>query len=217
MNKKLTKRLGMYLAGLFVMTAGIALSVKSRMGVSPVSSIPYTLTCIWGIEMGKATILFHCALVLIQILLLRKKFRPKNLLQVLVGIVFGYFTTFCNWCVSFLPDPSSIVIRLIMLLLSVVLIAFGIFLYLPPDIMPLAGEGTIQAVSDVTGLAFARVKVLFDSSMVAISLICCFAFLHSLGSVGAGTIIAALLVGTVLGGFTKRLGAQRDRWLAGTR
>ena len=38
------------------MTIGIALSVKSNLGVSPVSSIPYTMTCVWGIEMGKATI-----------------------------------------------------------------------------------------------------------------------------------------------------------------
>ena len=46
----------MYLIGLFIMTAGIAVSVKSNLGVSPVSSIPYTMTCVWGIEMGKATI-----------------------------------------------------------------------------------------------------------------------------------------------------------------
>lgn len=38
------------------MTIGIALSVKSNLGVSPVSSIPYTMTCVWGIEMGKASI-----------------------------------------------------------------------------------------------------------------------------------------------------------------
>ena len=38
------------------MTIGIALSVKSNLGVPPVSSIPYTMTCVWGIEMGKASI-----------------------------------------------------------------------------------------------------------------------------------------------------------------
>lgn len=59
MNLKNMKiRLPMYLVGLFIMTIGIAISVKSNLGVSPVSSIPYTMTCIWGIEMGKATILF---------------------------------------------------------------------------------------------------------------------------------------------------------------
>ena len=77
----------MYFIGLFVMTIGIAVSVKSNLGVSPVSSIPYTMTCVWGIEMGKATILFHIVLVVIQILLLRKKFKPVQLLQILVGIV----------------------------------------------------------------------------------------------------------------------------------
>lgn len=89
----------MYFIGLFVMTIGIALSVKSNLGVSPVSSIPYTITCVWGIEMGKATILFHIVLVLIQILVLRKNFKPVQLLQVLIGVVFGYFTTFCNYMV----------------------------------------------------------------------------------------------------------------------
>ena len=55
--KHLKVRIPMYFIGLFVMTIGIALSVKSNLGVSPVSSIPYTITCVWGIEMGKATIL----------------------------------------------------------------------------------------------------------------------------------------------------------------
>ena len=121
---------------------------------------PYAMTCIWGIEMGKATILLHCSLVLLQIILLRRNFKPVNLLQVAVGIAFGYFTTFCNWCVSFLTEPDGIVLRVILLLLSVVCIG-------------------------------------------------------SFGSVGVGTVIAAVLVGTVLGFFTKWLGARRDCWLFG--
>lgn len=55
-----------YVTGFLIMTLGIAISVKSDLGVSPVSSIPYTMTCVWGIEMGKATILFHVGLVLIH-------------------------------------------------------------------------------------------------------------------------------------------------------
>ena len=92
-NNNLKVRIPMYFVGLFLMTIGIAISVKSNLGVSPVSSIPYTMTCVWGIEMGKATILFHTILVLIQIILLRRNFKPINLLQIAVGVVFGYFTT----------------------------------------------------------------------------------------------------------------------------
>lgn len=208
MNHDMTKRMFKYIAGLFVLTVGIALSVKSDLGVSPVSSIPYTITCIWGMEMGKATILFHCFLVLLQIALLRKNYKIKNILQIVVGIVFGYFTTFCNWGVGFLPNTENMIIRICMLLISTVFIAFGIFLYLPADIMPLAGEGAMQAVAEVSGISFPKVKVGFDVSMVAVSLIACLIFIRSFGSVGIGTVIAAVLVGMELGVITKWFGGD---------
>lgn len=210
---RLKNRLVLYFGGFFIMTLGIAISVKSDLGVSPVSSIPYTITCVFGIEMGKATILFHIGLVLLQILVLRKAFQAKNLLQVVVGVIFGYFTTFCNYLMTFLPDPHNLLVRLGMMLISVFLIAFGIFLYVPTDIMPLAGEGAMLAISQVSGVAFSTVKIIFDCSMVAISLVTCLVMLHALGSVGVGTVAAAVLVGTALKGITKVLGKQRDAWL----
>lgn len=213
MNGNMKRRLMMYFTGLFIMTAGIAISVKSDLGVSPVSSIPYTLTIVWGIEMGKATILFHCILVLIQICILRKDFKCKNLLQIPVGVVFGYFTTFCNFLMTFVPTPHHIIVRLLMMLISVILIAFGIFLYLPPDIMPLAGEGAMKAISDTLHVDFAKVKVAFDVSMVTLSLLICLVMLHKLGSVGIGTVIAAVLVGIVLSQFTKYFSGCRDKIL----
>lgn len=205
-----------YIVGLFIMTLGISLSVKSNLGVSPVSSIPYTITCITGLEMGKATILFHIVLVVMQILILRKAFQMKNLLQVVVGVIFGYFTTFSNYLFSFLTTPEHIVIRLLMMLGSTVLIAVGIFFYLPADIVPLAGEGAMKAVSDTMHIAFNKVKVGFDISMVVISLISCLVALGTLGSVGVGTIIAAVLVGSVLGVITGWFGEKRDKILKGT-
>lgn len=70
-----------YLIGLFIMTLGISMSVKSNLGVSPVSSIPYTITCITELEMGKATILFHIVLVALQFVILRGAFQIKSLLR----------------------------------------------------------------------------------------------------------------------------------------
>lgn len=211
--KNMKVRIPMYFVGLFIMTIGIALSVKSNLGVSPVSSIPYTMTCVWGIEMGKATIIFHAVLVLIQILILRKRFEPINLLQVVVGIVFGYFTTFCNYLATFLPSTDNIAMRIVLMLVSTVFIAVGIFFYLPANLIPLAGEGVMQAVSDVTKIEFSKVKIGFDCSMVIISVITCLICIHSLGSVGVGTVIAAFLVGFNLGRVNKAFGAKRDKLL----
>ena len=200
-----------YFFGLLIMTLGVAVSVKSDLGVSPVSSIPYTMTCVWGIEMGKATIVFHATLVLVQVILLRREFRIKNLLQIPVGVLFGYMTTFSNHLMTFLPDPGNIYIRLGMVVISTVLVAIGLFFYVPADIIPLAGEGVMLAISKVADKAFSTVKIAFDVTMVVISLITCLILIHSLGSVGIGTVIAAVMVGMVLKLITKLFGEARDR------
>jgi uncharacterized membrane protein YczE len=197
-QKSYISRLCCYVGGFLLMTMGVALSVKSGLGVSPVSSIPYTLTCISGIDMGITTVIFHIFLVLLQIVLLRKSFQLKNLLQIPAGMLFGVLTTFCNSIVATLPAVESIPIRLIMMLISTVFIAFGVFFYVPADIIPLAGEGAMLAISQVTNIQFATVKTAFDVTMVVVSSATCLIVLHSLGSVGIGTILAAILVGSNL-------------------
>ena len=84
-GSRLFVRIPAYVIGLLIMTLGVAISVKSNLGVSPVSSIPYTITCVVGLEMGKATILLHAVLVLLQSLLLRRAFQAKNLMQIFAG------------------------------------------------------------------------------------------------------------------------------------
>lgn len=205
------KRLLRYFVGLFIMTIGIALSVKSDLGVSPVSSIPYTMTVVWGIEMGLATFLFHIVLVLIQILLLRKRFKPKNLIQLAVGIVFGLFTTLCNYLVvDLIPGTDNMFIRILMLAVSIIVVAIGLYLYVPADIMPLAGEGTMLAISEVTHFKFSNVKIGFDVTVSAVSLCTCLAAIGSMGSVGAGTVVSAVLTGMVLGLITKLFEHKSD-------
>ena len=216
-GSRLFVRISAYVIGLLIMTLGVAISVKSNLGVSPVSSIPYTITCVVGLEMGKATILFHVVLVLFQILLLRRAFQAKNLLQIFAGILFGYFTTFCNSLMVFFPDPTNLIVRLAMMLFSTGLIAFGLFWYVPADIIPLAGEGAMLAISKTIKKPFPTVKIAFDVTMVVISLITCLICLHSLGSVGIGTIVAAVLVGMELRWITKKCGAQRDAILGVTK
>lgn len=209
MKRTFKSKVLLYLLGLLLMTIGISISIKSNFGVSPVSSIPYTLTMVFGIEMGKATILFHVILVLLQFILLRSEFKLLQLWQVVVGVIFGYFTTFSNWMMSFVPTPQTMAVRLLLILISMIFIAWGIFLYVPTNLVPLAGEGIIKVVSDLMHVSFPHAKMSFDTGMVILSLIACLAVLHQFGSVGLGTIVAAFGVGTILNIITKLFGRWR--------
>ena len=150
-----------------------------------------------------------------QIVILRKAFKLKNLLQVIVGVIFGYFTTLSNYLFSFLPTPNNLALQLLLMIGSSILIAIGIFFYLPADIISLAGEGAMQAIAEKTNTVFNKVKIRFDVTMVSVSLIACLIALRKLGAVGIGTIIASVLVGSVLGIVTKLFGQKRDMLLQG--
>ena len=203
----------MYFLGLFIIAVGAALSVKSDMGVSPVTTIPYTITYIWGVDMGITTFLFHLFLVFIEFLLLRKNFKMKNLLQVVVGVVFGLFTSLCYYLVFMIPFPDTMVVRIVLLALSIIAVALGLFFYVPAEIMPMAVEGLMLVISEVTRIKFSTVKIALDIAFSLISLIVCVIAVHNMGSVGAGTVVSAITTGLVLKVLTRLFGKKRDRLL----
>jgi uncharacterized membrane protein YczE len=210
---KLGIRLLFYFGGLIIMTLGVAISVKSDLGVTPISSIPYTMTVVTGMDLGVATMIFSVVVVLLQILLLRKQYKPINLLQIPIGILFGAFLTVGGKLMVFLPDPTGFTVQFIIMLISTVFVALGVFLYVPAGFVPLAPEGFLVAASKITKLKFSTVKVICDVGMVIISLVTCLICIHSPGSVGIGTVAAALLVGTEVKFMTKYWGKSRDKIL----
>lgn len=212
-NRQMRRKLLFYFGGLIIMTLGVAISVKSDLGVTPISSIPYTITVVSGMDLGIATIFFSVLMVLLQIVLLRKQYKIVNLLQIPVGILFGVFLTISGKVMNYIPDPENLALRIALIVISTVFVAFGVFLYVPTGFIPLAPEGFILALSKITKLKFSTVKIIMDLSMVAISLLICLIAIHSLGSVGIGTIIAAVFVGTEVKWLTKRCGEARDRVL----
>ncbi|QNU68175.1 hypothetical protein EHE19_007050 [Ruminiclostridium herbifermentans] len=200
---KMSIRLLCYFGGMLIMTLGVAVSVKSVLGVSPISSVPYTITVVSGMELGLTTTIFSIVAALLEIPILRKKYKAINLFQIPVSIVFGLFMTFCVKLVQQIPDPSSFVIKLILALISTVIVAIGVFLYVSSELIPLPTEGVLIAITQVTSLRFATLKVIGDVTMVIISLGTCLIVLHAFGSIGIGTIISAILVGNVVKILTK--------------
>ena len=193
------KRIGCFVIGLFIMSLGVAFSIVSTLGTTPISSISYSLALITNINIGITTFIFNAALILIQFLILRKRFHKKRLLQLINCVLFGYFTDLALYIVGFIPFDSSILMCTAFLIACIFLTALGIFIYMPANIAPLPGEGCVESVAIVTGWRFSTIKIGFDAAMVIISLIMCgLWYTNILGAVNVGTIISAFMVGFTL-------------------
>ena len=193
------KRSCLFVAGLFIMAFGVAFSIVSTLGTTPISSIAYSLVLITDINIGITTFLFNAALIFLQFLILRSGFHMKRLLQLINCIVFSYFNALALTVTSQIPFDGSVMMMVVFLIVSIFLIAFGIFVYMPANIAPLPGEGCVEAIAIVTGWRFSTVKILFDATMVTTALIMCWLWYASpFGAVNIGTIISAFMVGFTL-------------------
>lgn len=208
------KRLVVYAFGLFIMALGVSISKLSDLGVSPVNSIPCVISEILQIDMGICTTCVFIGFIGIQILIMRKEFQWKNLLQILCSIVFGAFVSLTNRIAErLLPDCSNYAMRLVYVGISMILVAGGILLYIEADVLPMPSEGVTQAVTMNTSISFSTAKLLFDWSVVILAAILSLLFMKGLVGVREGTVIAAFGVGICLKLITKLLQAPLQNFL----
>ena len=193
------KRILAFVCGLFLMAMGVAFSIVSLLGTTPISSISYSLALITNIDIGITTFLFNASLIVIQFIILKSKFHKKRLLQFINCVLFGYFTDVALHIVSFIPFDASLWMCGLFLVINIFLTAFGIFVYMPANIAPLPGEGCVEAIAITTGWRFSSIKIAFDATMVVLSLVMCGLFYTNiLGAVNIGTFISAFFVGFTL-------------------
>ena len=205
-KKELLKRYITLVIGLFLSALGVAFTKHGELGVSPISSVANILSYKFTFfTMGTWLIIWNCVLIAGQILILRKKFQPIQLLQVPLSFLFGYFTDFGLWCVS--PIPIDVYwVRLLMVILGVVILGLGISVSVAANVIMNSGEAFVKAVSDTIHKEFGNVKVVFDISCVVSSIILSLIFFNfSIVGTREGTIISAVLTGFVVKFFSRRL------------
>ena len=181
------------------MSFGVAFSIVSTLGTTPISSIAYALALITNLSVGTTTFIFNAALILIQFFILRSRFHKKRLLQLINCVVFSYFIDVALNIVSLIPFDGSIPMMALYLVISILLIALGIFIYMPANIAPLPGEGCVEAIAIVTNWRFSTIKICFDATVVTTALIMCgLWYTDVFGAVYIGTLISAFMVGFTL-------------------
>jgi len=214
-----------YMLGLVFISIGINLSKMSGLGISPISSVPRVCELVWGFTLGTTIMIIYVFLVLLQLLLLRRNFKWRNVLGILLSVVFGTLVDFFgidpnavgHLMLNF-PRPENYAMRFIYTVLSAGVIGLGVFLYLRPKWIPMPAEGLADAISKTFNKTFGDCKSAVDTTMITLAFLLQFIFLGGFGSftgpqiaVREGTIILAIAVGQTVKFIAKRYGEKLDR------
>lgn len=193
------------LISLYLMTLGVVLCVKSCLGSSVISSLPFVfslagpISCVPEWTIGGYTIAMNFILVLCQILILRSKFEPMQLFQLAIGFVFGWLIDL-NMVLTSSLECTTLLSQLFVQFAGCTIMGIGIAFEVRCGSVTMPGEGISITISKVTQRPFAKVKIGVDTTLVLLAVASCYLFFGNWqwNVIGIGTLFAMVYVGLVV-------------------
>ncbi|MDE6258186.1 MAG: hypothetical protein K2M53_07405 [Muribaculaceae bacterium] len=194
------------LLSMFFMTFGVALCVRSNLGSGVISSIPMSFSLAGeaglapGLTIGGYTNIMNMILVVAQILVLRRRFEPLQLFQLLIGFVFGCLLDLNMWITSYFSSYETPPAQIIAQFLGATILGIAVATEIRCGSVTMPGEGIQVAIAKVSGKPFPIVKIMVDTSLVVLAVISGFYFFGTWPwtVVGSGTLFAMFYVGYVV-------------------
>lgn len=215
--KDIFKRNLLLLISLFIMSFGVALYVRSMLGASPSLVIPL----VWSlageddvsffdnsvsvpkISVGSYTFILNTLYVVLQIIILRRKYQLIQLLQFFMGFFFGFLmdvSMFLTNGIVFGDTILDYVYRIFTLLAGGLIMSLGLACEVKCKSVMMPGDGIIAAIACATGKEFGKVKIAVDVIIVSFGLLSCFLFFDvwRWDIFGVGTLLATIYVGILV-------------------
>lgn len=178
--------------------AGQSLCLKADIGVLAAwDSLSLNLADITGIKVGYYSILFNGLAIAFWFFLLRKELKPIRLLSIPLVLFFGFAVNFFYYDI-FTFEVNSYLLRLCLLILGNLLLAFPLGYITLIDLISFPVEGICYTLEEKYGWPFKRTRTLIDILCIISSLMLSFVFGTSL-KIREGTVISMLMLGPLEG------------------
>ncbi len=192
-----------YFIGLFALSFGITLSVRSQLGATSAAALAQNIALLSGASLGTVLFFVKLILVLLQLVLTKRHNHIQILMQVPVNFVSSILVDLSGALLSGWT-VDTLGMKLFLMLASIPVIALGAVLTIIPNFAPTTPDGFVQTLSERFHWKLSNTKNAVDIIEVSLAAILYLAIRkNSLGCVHIGTILAALLIGRFIGIFMK--------------
>ena len=144
--KTILKRYPVFILGLYFLSLGIVLIVRSALGTTPISSINYVLSINSALSLGTWTFLFNLLLIAGQFWLIRDRYSRRDILEILLQIPFSFlFAAFIDFNMMFTGQlhPGSYGLSVALLLTGCVVQSIGVVLEIKPRVAMMSAEAFV--------------------------------------------------------------------------
>ena len=186
--------------GIALVCAGAAMGIIAALGQTTSTGTSYAIALALDIKVGNGLIILYCFFVLLQLVMLKRKFKPLFMIQIIPVVLHGWILNFFKY--DFGPflalNPQSYGERFAVYAIGVVLISIGFcctkasgFANYPPDTF-------CALVAKRRNMKFGTVKLIVDFCYVGATLLICLVAGLDFGIVREGTVIFAAANGVLI-------------------
>lgn len=191
-------RYGMFLVGVFLIALGVAASVRSQLGTSPIATPSFVLGEGDFFSIGTATMTINSLCVLLQWPVLGRRFGVYQLLQIPVGLAFGALVDLAMWLTPWF-QPQNYLLQWVGVLAGCVLIAVGVVVQLLPKVVAVPPDALVAALAQRTGILVGNLKVFFDVTLVGLGAVISLVMFGQIVGIREGTLASMVLIGVLVG------------------
>lgn len=175
----------------------IALSMKAAVGVAAYDAFTQSISIVTNIKVGTIIIVVNSFLILLQLIILKRDFGIKEILQFAISVILGYFINLALYKV-YNFEFTSYLMRLIVYIVAVSTSAVVLGIILSMNIISFPVEGFCKVFADNKGYDFVKVRMALDIIAIIGSLLISVIFKTRL-MVREGTVIGTLLFSPIMG------------------
>lgn len=199
-----------YIIGTFSIALATALMTTANFGISMVVAPAYLihLKLVEYFSFFSFGMAEYClqGLILLLMMLILRKVKLSYFFSFVTAVLYGFMLDFCLWAISFTPS-HIIYLRIAYYIFGMLLCSFGVAMSFKTYISPEAYELFVKEISGNFNISVGKFKTAYDcvSCIVGIALSFAFFGFGVFKGVWIGTIICALVNGTIIGLFSKAL------------
>lgn len=200
--KKWIERYIVFIIGLYFLTLGVVMIIRSSLGTSPISSLNYVVSLNTPLTLGTATFILNMILIVGQLWFVKgntgtRRDRIEIMMQIPFSVLFSAFLDM-NMLLLENFSPAGYISAFALLVTGCIIQAFGVVLELRPNVVAMSAEGFVKYASRRYSKNFGKFKVAFDVTLVLLAVVASLGFRNSIDGVREGTVIAALSVGLLV-------------------
>lgn len=199
--KNIVNRYAVFIVGLYFLSLGIVLIVRSALGSTPVTSVNYVISLFTPLSLGTCTLIFNILLIASELWLVGRGGTRREIMEIMLQLPFSFVFSVCidfNMALTANVIPTSYVMSLALLAIGCVIQAFGVVLELKPRVVMMSAEAFVKYVSVRYNKDFGRVKVGFDVTLVCMAIALSLIMMHRVEGVREGSVIAASVTGFIV-------------------